>query len=320
MSSRHYTSYALTPPTCKDLPGYAPAFYQVFYQVDKSTCQLVVLENSSGYMSEKPWWEFKKIVFIPDPNIIVFNDPLVKSICIAKWDTNNDGELSIDEAASVTDLSLAFSKNSEITSFDELQYFTGLTTLEDWCFSYCSNLKSCILPSSLTSIGKGVFDHCTNLKNIQLPDGLKTIPSYTFAHCSSLETVNLPQSIEKIELAAFNSCSELNTISMPLGVSAIGQSVFSGCSNLTSIEIPDNIKTLEFATFSGCTSLSDVKIPQNLETIDDDAFRDCSSIEEIILPCTLSRIGNYAFSGCSGLKIINSQIVEPFAINNNVFS
>ncbi len=37
-------------------------------------------------------------------NPIVFADSAVKSICVANWDTNGDGELSYAEAAAVTDL------------------------------------------------------------------------------------------------------------------------------------------------------------------------------------------------------------------------
>ena len=60
---------------------------------------------------------------------ITFVDLNVKAICIANWDTNGDGELSVAEAAAVSDFRTAFSGNTAITSFDELKYFTGLTAL-----------------------------------------------------------------------------------------------------------------------------------------------------------------------------------------------
>ena len=61
------------------------------------------------------------------PKPITFADPAVESLCVANWDTNHDGELSFNEAAAVTDLGEVFKGKTEITSFDELQYFTGLT-------------------------------------------------------------------------------------------------------------------------------------------------------------------------------------------------
>lgn len=62
---------------------------------------------------------------------IDFADPNVEALCVANWDTNHDGKLSRAEAAVVTDLGEVFKENREITSFDELQYFTGLRNLGD---------------------------------------------------------------------------------------------------------------------------------------------------------------------------------------------
>lgn len=52
---------------------------------------------------------------------IVFADDKVKEICVSNWDTNGDGELSLFEAASVTELGDAFMVQG-ITSFNEFQY------------------------------------------------------------------------------------------------------------------------------------------------------------------------------------------------------
>ena len=60
---------------------------------------------------------------------INFADDNVKALCVANWDTNHDGELSYEEAAAVTDIGQVFRNNSSITSFDEFEYFTGVTSL-----------------------------------------------------------------------------------------------------------------------------------------------------------------------------------------------
>lgn len=57
---------------------------------------------------------------------IKFADANVKALCVANWDTDGDGELSDFEAAAVTDIGTVFKGQSEITSFNELEYFTGL--------------------------------------------------------------------------------------------------------------------------------------------------------------------------------------------------
>ena len=51
---------------------------------------------------------------------IDFADPAVKALCVAHWDTNGDGELSLKEAAQVQDLKDVFREDTTITTFDEL--------------------------------------------------------------------------------------------------------------------------------------------------------------------------------------------------------
>ena len=69
------------------------------------------------------------------------------------WDTNGDGELSEAEAAAVTNIGESiFSGNTNITSFDELQFFTGLTAIGANAFLDCANLRSVLLPDNLQAI------------------------------------------------------------------------------------------------------------------------------------------------------------------------
>ena len=54
-----------------------------------------------------------------DPNVIQFEDALVKAICITNWDTDGDGELSYEEAAAVTTIGTEFNGKG-IFAFDEV--------------------------------------------------------------------------------------------------------------------------------------------------------------------------------------------------------
>ena len=56
---------------------------------------------------------------------ITFADANVKALCVGNWDTDKDGELSTEEAAAVTTLGTVFKGKTNITTFDELRYFTG---------------------------------------------------------------------------------------------------------------------------------------------------------------------------------------------------
>ena len=72
------------------------------------------------------------------------------------WDTNGDGELIVAEAkAAKTTLEGLFESNTEITSFEELKYFTGITTIAENAFQGCTALTAIELPSSVTKIEQG---------------------------------------------------------------------------------------------------------------------------------------------------------------------
>ena len=114
---------------------------------------------------------------------IAFRDTTVEAICVANWDVNGDGKLSYDEASAVTNLNDAFRGDSSITSFDELQYFTGLTSIGS--FENCINLESIVLPETITSIG-GSFKNCSSLSYLKIPRAVTYINFLAFENCPAI--------------------------------------------------------------------------------------------------------------------------------------
>lgn len=148
-----------------------------------------------------------------EAEIINFADAEVKRLCVENWDTDGDGELDMDEAAAVTDLGKVFYNNKEIVSFDELQYFTGLTSIGGLTsslpdayyhgFAYSSNLVSVILPETITIIGYTAFEGCSSLTDISFPSSLQRIDSYAFSGCTSFKSVSFPSQQIEIDILAF---------------------------------------------------------------------------------------------------------------------
>lgn len=88
-----------------------------------------------------------------------FEDSRVRDYCLAHFDTNGDGKLSMVEIAGVKSFPAALPEG--ILCFDELEYFYGLTELPS--FAGQTNLTDVTIPKQITSIPAGMFSGCSSL-------------------------------------------------------------------------------------------------------------------------------------------------------------
>lgn len=123
---------------------------------------------------------------------LLFEDSNVEALCLANFDNDRDGVITYEEAASVTSVGTIFSGKTNITSFNEFKYFSGVTSLQAGAFRGCTNLVSIELPESITTIGasnnssnNGVFYGDTNLETVVCGPNLTTIGNYAFGNCTN---------------------------------------------------------------------------------------------------------------------------------------
>ena len=213
----------------------------------------------------------------------------------------------------------------------------NLSVLPTEAFLECTNIKSVILPNTLTAIGTqafclsslvsisipasvetiegGAFFRCTALQTVTFEKGskLKTIKngsiwSGVFESCTSLTTIEIPASVETIGYDAFFGCSSLKTVTFEKGskLKTVETNVFIYCTSLTSIEIPASVEEIERNAFSGCTSLQTVTFEKGskLKTIGYFAFINCTSLTTIEIPASVETIRGGAFSDCTSLKTV----------------
>ena len=236
---------------------------------------------------------------------IVFEDEVMKELCVKAFDTNGDGELSSAEAAAVTDLrKLALTKTT-FKTFNEFQYFTSVKTVPDSYFITAGSLREITFPKSITTIGFLAFKGCSNLTTVVMSEGVKTINREAFSDCENLSNIYLPESVTSIGYHTFYGCSSLTSISIPEGVTSIGDEAFYNCSSLTSIVIPESVTSIGEWAFYGCSSLTSIVIPESVTSIGYEAFRGCSSLKSISIPESVTSIGNGTFARCSSLTSIN---------------
>lgn len=236
--------------------------------------------------------------------IISFADAEVKRICVEKWDTNKDGELSKDEAAAVKELGVGFYSNTSIITFEELQFFTGLSTIPNQAFYGCNHLSSIKLPNTITTINGLAFGNCNSLTSLTIPKTVNKIGLCAFQGCESLTSIDIPENISILEQSLFFNCTKLSKITIPSNISVIEDGVFQSCKSLTSVSLPSSVTEIGKYAFNGCTNLKEIKLPEGITKISENMFGGCSNLESVSLPSSVTEIGEWAFLDCSSLKSI----------------
>lgn len=116
----------------------------------------------------------------------------------------------------------------------------------------------------VTKILGGAFSDCHQLKSIIIPDSVTSIGSTAFSGCINLQSVTLPRSIKEIKFFTFSDCSSLKSIEIPEGVTTIGRHAFSDCSNLKTVIFPKSLKKIKGFAFSECKQLQLPAFPSSV--------------------------------------------------------
>lgn len=201
----------------------------------------VPCESIAAYQAAAGWSSFTN--YQESDEFICFADPAVKALCVAHWDTNDDGLLSYAEAAAVGYVGLdnVFKNNTTIETFNELQYFTGMT-----------------------GIYPGAFEGCTSLQEVTLPMNTQTVASRAFFGCSALSYVGNLDKVQEIGVQAFMQCTALTGLSLGANLGTIDDDAFNGCTELSYISLecaPPDFGYYPTSTFNGVDKTIPVYVP-----------------------------------------------------------
>ena len=211
--------------------------------------------------------------------IVHFKDNDARSLCIYNWDYNEDNEMSTEELGYVNTLDTVF-KGSNIKTFDELKYFTGLTSIEEESFCGATNLQSIIIPNNIKKIYTRAFQS-TKLSSVYIPKNVKYISNGAFSQ-TPLQSITV--SPENQWYDSRNNCNAI--------IKTATKELVSGCVNTI---IPDGILTIGNYAFDGCTKLKSFTVPESVTSIGKYAYR-ATGLEEVIIPKHIKNIGTGAFS------------------------
>lgn len=280
---------------------------------------------------------------------IKFKDPVVEQICVSKWSSDGIG-LTPEDAAKVTDIGTTFKGNTEITSFDELEYF-GVTDIFgdssnaiNGAFYNCTSLKSVKVSPNLTRFGYSCFNGCTSLYNINIPTSCQYIERYSFKNVPAHIDVDVPNII-RIGNGAFYE-SGIVSLKAPT-LDTINDKVCNHCIYLTQLDL-QNVSQIKGGAFHSA-NLEDVELylPKltlwsyglftntNIKKIidlgsivdfDSDVstgnamFANCKKLEYANLPSTLKVINNNVFNGCESLEVVKLNSTTPPTLGTGVFT
>lgn len=142
----------------------------------------------------------------------------VMRICYAHGLSALADRMTMAEAAAVTAAQIStgsftiFSPYGDadaanILSFNEFQYFTGVTSVQASAFRGTSQMASLTLPSSVTSTGQNAFIECHSLTALTLNEGLTS-----FNGVGSVTAANVPQRLTELTLPSSVTTLAINAL------------------------------------------------------------------------------------------------------------
>ena len=109
------------------------------------------------------------------------------------YSTDDGFNYNLDTEAKTAKLAKFSGSQTEVVipenvTYNDVTY--SVTSLGDYCFSWCKSLTSVTIPSSVTSLGDYCFEY-SSLTSIDIPSSVKSLGDNCFLYCSSLESITV---------------------------------------------------------------------------------------------------------------------------------
>lgn len=200
----------------------------------------------------------------------------------------------------------------------------NIKEIADSAFADNTNVKSVVIPESVTSIGKNLFENCTALESVTFKNIITTLPENTFKNCKSLTNVLFAEkeyNVADLSEEDYKKYVKLDEKNKPkfetfkVGLRTIESGAFEGCSVLETLTLPTTLEIVKTGAVKNCPILHNLMFctsskdyEKNFTTIEEKAFVNCpllgyltssptekDSRYSISIPDSVVNLGNNAF-------------------------
>ena len=280
----------------------------------------------------------KKVV--PVVQYIAFEDAKFKTYCVAHFDTDGDGEVSLAEGLAVTEILVG---TDTIASVKGIECFPNLTSLH--CYGSFTYTPQAFIPNGqLTQLDvshntalQSLWCHFNHLAvldvsqntamtelvcsdndltgiNLENNPALKylsvaanKIKNLDLSHNLKLERIDCTENpissldvTQNTELEQFAAQVCPSLTSLDLSMNMKLQYINVLGSPLTSIQLPVTLTSISRDAFGDCQFLT-FNIPSRVKTVGDNAFSNCTKLFAVTVPASVTSLGSYVFNGCTSL-------------------
>ena len=210
------------------------------------------------------------------------------------------------------------------------------------------NLEEISIPGNVTTIYDWAFDNCVNLRKVYFHEGLRRIGNQVFRRCSKLKNITIPSTVNYIATEAFSGVVKafFKTYTKP----SFGNNPFKSCQiyytrNSVSYGIPgkhveyplidsmfevddmvyiptsEENKTCDFVdglySKSGCipSKVTNNDCTYSVSKLGDYAFYGSNNLVKVIIPNSIATRGQYAFNECPKIDsvVVSCENFEDFS-------
>ncbi len=200
---------------------------------------------------------------------------------------------------------------------------TGVTSIGDHAFDWCTGLTSVIIPNSVTSIGEIAFRSCESLADIYyggsktewqnaIGEGDRFLTDVVIHYNSDgispdrgecgADGNNLIWTLDREGTLIISGTGDMKDfgydnypswydlkkrikkVIIEAGVTSIGDDAFDYCGNLTSVNISSGVTSIGYDAFADCRNLTSINIPDSVTNINSCAFSTCGSLNIEVSP------------------------------------